>query len=132
MLDERMINAALMKAQGIDVIKIASAIGICRATYYNWEKMEDFKAEVVRLRQEFLTQASNMAAFEAPKSIRKLIELRDNAESEKIQCDAAKILLDKTIANMTKLSIDDGRDTKDNVSKDMLDEEIAEFESEQI
>ncbi|MFA6867443.1 MAG: hypothetical protein WCR54_08040 [Clostridia bacterium] len=130
MLDERMINAALMKAQGIDVIKIAPLVGICRATYYNWEKTEEFKAEVVRLRQEFLTQASNMAAFEAPKSIKKLADLRDNAISEKVQCDAAKILLDKTVSNATKVEITDGRDDKDIVPVDILADEIKEFDKE--
>ena len=129
MLDERMINAALMKAQGIDVIKIAPLIGICRATYYNWEKMEEFKAEVDRFKQEFLTQGSNMISYLSIKALKKLDALME-ADSEKVQFDAASKILDKSHSNATKIEIADGRDDKDDVSVDVLDQEIKDFDEE--
>jgi len=120
MLDERKINAALMRAQGVDVTKIAIDIGINRGTFYNWEKDEEFRAELDRLKQEFLTQGKSMVAFLAPSAVKKLAWLMVHADSTKVQLEAARALLDKTISNATKISIDDTRED-DTVSPDVLD-----------
>ncbi|MCB2300381.1 phBC6A51 family helix-turn-helix protein [Clostridium tagluense] len=129
MLDERKIKAALMKAQGIDVVKIAPEVGISRATYYNWEKAEEFTDEVNRCRQEFIIQSSNRLAYLTVKAVNVLDEQMDS-EDEKRSFDAASKVLDKTIPNMSKLTLDDGRDNKDKVNIDVLDAEINEIDAE--
>jgi AcrR family transcriptional regulator len=127
-LDERKIQAALLKAQGIEVTKIAETIGISRATFYNWLADEEFKAELCRLRQEFITQGSDMVACLTPKVIKKIAWLMDHSDSDKVKLDAATKLLDKTISNATKITLDDSRDDKDNVTTDILDAELKEFD----
>ena len=129
MLDERKINAALMRAQGVDVTKIAKDIGINRGTFYNWEKDEEFKAELDRLKQEFLTQGKSMVSFLAPSAVKKLAWLMVHADSSKIQLESARALLDKSITNATKISIDDTRED-DAVSVDVLDKVMADVDNE--
>ncbi|APC41073.1 phBC6A51 family helix-turn-helix protein [Clostridium estertheticum] len=118
-----------MRAQGIDVVKIASTIGINRATFYNWEKSEEFAAEVDRCKQEFLTQSKNRISYLSIKAVRVLDEQMDSGD-EKRSFDAASKILDKSHSNATKIELSDGRDTKDNVPVDVLDEEIKEFDKE--
>ena len=120
MLDEKKIKACLLRAQGMDVTKIAEEIGISRGTFYNWEKEDEVKAELLRLKQEFLSQGFNMVAFLAPSAVKKLAYLMVHADSSKIQLESARALLDKSISNATKISIDDTRED-DTVSPDVLD-----------
>ena len=59
-----------------------------------------------------------------------LKDLAENSDSDKVRLDAATKILDKIMSNATKIEIADGRDDKDNVSIDVLDQEIKEFDEE--
>ena len=130
MLDEKKIQAALLRFQNVDVTKIAEKVGISRATFYNWEKLEEFKAELDRLRQEKLTEADHLLANETIKSIQTMAYLRDYSSSDKVRLDAASKILDKTKSNATRIDINDGRPDSDIVTTDILDAEMEEFDNE--
>ena len=130
MLDERQMKCIALKLQGIEVTKIASEVGISRTTYYKWIELEEFKAELGRCGQELISSTIQIITAYAPKNAQALIKLAETTTSKKIELDARLALLNKTMPNTTKVSIDDGRDTKDNISVDVLAQEIKEFEDE--
>ena len=70
-----------------------------------------------------------MISYLSIKALKKLDKLMD-ADSEKIQFDAASKILDKSHSNATKISIDDGRDNKDKVNVDVLEAEINEIDAQ--
>lgn len=130
MLDERQMKCIALKYQGLDVTKIALDVGISRTTYYKWIELEEYKAEIVRCGQELISSTIQIITAYAPKNALKLIELADSTTSKKIELDARLALLNKTMPNTTKISIDDGRDGKDKVSADILDAEMNELDSD--
>lgn len=130
MLDERQLDCIALKAKGMEVTKIALEVGISRTTYYEWNKLEEFKAEACRREQEFISSTRQAVISYGPTVVQELKKLAKNGKSEKVRFDALSKLLDKTMSNATRIEIADGRDTKDNVSIDVLDKEIKEFESE--
>ena len=131
MLDERKTKAAVMKAQGIDVTKIAVALNITRTTFYNWAEKPDFKAELATLKQEYIKQSTSMLQYLAPSAVKKIVSLMINGDSSKVQLEAAKTLLDKSISNATHISIDAGQSDVDNVSADILADEMNEVDTDQ-
>ena len=131
MLDERRSKAALMKAQGLNITKISKELGITRKTFYNWNTKAEFKAEVSRLTQEFLIESFDMVRYLAPSAVRKIAWLMINGDSSKVQLEAAKVLLDKSISNATHISVDAGQGDIDNVSADVLEEEMQEVDTDE-
>jgi len=129
MLDERMLLAAQLRSEGIDVTEVAKKAGISRTTFYNWMANEEFVAELSRCEQEFLTTTRKMLSAYGPSAVRALIKLSTRADSEKVQLDASAKILDKLVSNATKIEIDDNRDS-DIVSIDILEEEMKEFDHE--
>jgi len=129
MMDERRLKAAQLRSQGLDVTEVAKECGISRTSFYNWMDEEEFKAELSRCEQEFLTTTRKMLAAYGPKAVTKLIALSNKATSEKVQMDATAKILDKLISNANKLEIDDARDSE-TVSADILSEELSELEAE--
>ncbi|MCB2308991.1 helix-turn-helix domain containing protein [Clostridium estertheticum] len=129
MLDERQIKAVLCRATGGNISQIARKAGVTRNTIYKWIELEEFKAEVAKCQQEFLTQGKSMISYLSVKALNTLQKLM-YSDNEKIRFDAASKVLDKSHSNATKIEIDDSRDTKDNVPVDVLDKEIEEFEKE--
>jgi len=130
MLDERQLKCIELKYKGLEVTKIALEVGISRTTYYKWIELEEYKAEVARCGQELISSTIQIITSYAPINAMKLIKLADGATSKKIELDARLALLNKTMPNTTKLSIDDGRDDKDNVSVDVLDAEMNDIDKE--
>lgn len=130
MLDDRKLQCIELKAKGIEVTEIAKTVGISRTTYYEWAKDEEFKAEAYRREQEFISSTKQAVISYGPKVVKALIELAEHADSEKVRLDALSKLLDKTMSNATKIEISDDRDGKDNVSVDVLDTELNEFDNE--
>jgi AcrR family transcriptional regulator len=128
-LDEKKTKAACLRFADVDVTKIADEVGISRATFYNWEKTEEFKAEVDRIRQEYLSTIDNLAITEGLKSLKKLAHLRDNARSEKVQSDAASKILDKVKSNATHITVDDER-LSEFISADVLEQELSDVVDE--
>jgi len=130
MLDERQLKAIALKFKGLEVTKIAEEVGVSRTTLYKWRGMEEFRAEVARREQEYISSTRLMAAYFAPKAMQGIMYLALKGGSEKVRLDAYSKLLDKIISNATKIELSDERDSKDNVSKDVLDDEIKEFDNE--
>ena len=130
MLDERQIKAIEAKAKGATIVDVAKAAGVSRNTIYEWIKLEEFKAELSRLEQDFLSSAKQAVISYGPEIVKQLKLIATKGTSEKVRLDALSKLLDKTMSNATKIEINDGRDTKDDVSIDVLDQEIKEFENE--
>ncbi len=130
MLDERQLKCIELGFKGMDVTEIAEKVGISRTTYYKWIKMEEYIAEVNRCGQELISSTIRIITSYAPKNAMKLIKLADSTTNKKIELDARLALLNKTMPNTTKVTVDDGRDSKDNVSVDVLDAEMAELDNE--
>ena len=130
MLDERQVKAIESKVLGGNITEMAKAAGVSRNTIYKWIELEEFKAEVSRCQQEYISSTIQIITAYAPKNAQALIKLADTTTSKKIELDARLALLNKTMPNTTKVSIDDGRDAKDSVPIDVLDKEIKEFEDE--
>ena len=130
MLDERQLECIALKAQGIEITKIALRVGISRTTYYEWNKLEEFKAEACRREQEFISSTRQAVISYGPKVVEELKKLATQGKSEKIRLDALSKLLDKTMSNATKIEIADGREDKDTVTVDVLDQELKEFDEE--
>ena len=130
MLDERQVKAIESKVLGGNISEMARIAGVTRNTIYKWIELEEFKAEVGRCQQEFISSTIQIITAYAPKNAMKLIKLADSTTSRKIELDARLALLNKTMPNTTKISIDDGRDSKDKVDVDVLDAEMKEFDAE--
>ena len=130
MLDKRQLEVCALLSQGTPITVIAKEVNVSRQTIYDWKKLEEFKAELDRFGQDFIScmQASGRAY--APKAMAKLIDLCENGTSDKTQLDAASKIIDKYMSNATKIEIADGREDKDNVPVDVLDQEFAEFDAE--
>ncbi|MGE5627814.1 MAG: phBC6A51 family helix-turn-helix protein [Solirubrobacterales bacterium] len=126
MLNEKMLLAAQLRSQGIDVTEVCKQVEISRTTFYNWMNNDMFVAELSRCEQEFLTTTRKMLAAYGPKAVHKLMKLAEDAESEKVQMDASAKILDKLVSNATKIDINDCSNSDDKVSTDILDEEFAQ------
>ena len=130
MLDQRQIKAIERQAIGGNITDMANAAEVTRNTIYKWIELEEFKAEVSRCQQEYISSTIQIITSYAPKNALKLIKLADSTTNKKIELDARLALLNKTMPNTTKLTIDDGRDSKDKVDVDVLDAEMDESDTE--
>lgn len=130
MLDERQIRAVEAKSKGFTITDVAKEAGVSRNTVYEWIKLEEFKAELSKLEQDFLSSTKQAVISYGPKVVAELKKLATESKSEKVRLDALSKLLDKTMSNATKIEVTDGRDDKDNVPVDVLDQELKEFDEE--
>ncbi|MBU3098369.1 MULTISPECIES: phBC6A51 family helix-turn-helix protein [Clostridium] len=130
MLDERQIRAVEAKAKGFTITDVAKEAGVSRNTVYEWIKLEEFKAELSRFEQDFLSSTKQAVISYGPIVVEELKKLATKGKSEKVRLDALSKLLDKTMSNANKIELSDTRDTKDNVPVDVLDKEIEEFDNE--
>lgn len=130
MLDERQLKVCALLSQGIPITAISKEVGVSRQTVYDWKKLEEFAVELDRFGQEFISQMIESGKAYAPKAMAKLIYLCEHANSDKGKFDAASKIIDKYMSNATKIEISDGRDDKGNVTVDVLDDEIKEFDAE--
>ena len=129
MLDERQIKAVISKSIGDNISEMARKAGVTRNTIYKWIELEEFKAEVGKCQQEFLTQGKSMIYSLSIKALNTLNKLMDS-DNEKTRFDASSKVLDKSHSNATKIEIDDSRNDKDNVSVDVLDQECSDIDNE--
>lgn len=130
MLDQRQINAIERQAIGGNITDMSVAAGVTRNTIYKWIELEEFKAEVARCQQEYISSTIQIITSYAPTNAKRLIKLAESTTNKKIELDARLALLNKTMPNTTKISIDDGRDSKDKVDVDVLDAEMDELDKE--
>lgn len=130
MLDERQDKMCQLLSIGTSVIEVAKGIGISRQTVYDWKKSEEMKARLDELGQEFISSTKQAVISYAPKAMGIIKDLAEHATSEKIRLEAAKILLDKVVSNAIKVELSNGNDDADNISQDLLNEELNEFDNE--
>lgn len=129
MLDERQIRAVEAKSKGFTIVDVAKAARVSRNTVYEWIKLEEFQAELSRLEQDFLFSTQQAVISYGPTVVKELKLLSKNATSEKVRLEALSKLLDKTMSNATKIEVSDSRDDKDNVSNDVLNNEINDIDN---
>lgn len=130
MLNERQLTCIALKAKGIEVTKIALEVGISRTTYYEWNKLEEFKAEACRREQDFISSTKQAVISYGPKAMEILKNLAEKSDSDKVRLDAVAKILDKIMSNATKIELSDTREDKDAVTVDVLDQELKEFDEE--
>ena len=130
MLTKNQENVCSLIATGIPITEVAKESGVPRSTIYEWKKLEEFKAELDRLGQDFISSMQARGRAYAPKAMAKLIYLCENAKTDKAKFDAASKILDKYMSNATKIEIADNRNDKDNVAVDVLANEVEEFDNE--
>jgi transposase len=131
MLDERQIEVARLIAQGTTILDIVKEVKVARSTIYEWKKLEEFTAEVDRFGQEFVSAAQGRLKCAAKNAADEIIKLLEHGKYEKTRLSAAQDILDRNLGKATtRVEVDDNRDDKDNVSSDVLDQEINEFDNE--
>jgi len=130
MLDERQIEVARLIAQGIEITEIVKKINVARSTIYEWKKLEEFTAEVDKFGQEFIYAAQGRLKCAAKDAADEVIKLLKEGRYEKTRLSAAQDILDRNLGKATtRVEVDDNRDNNDNVSTDVLDQEINEFDN---
>ena len=128
MLDERHFKAIETKSKGGNITDMANAAGVSRNTIYKWIELEEFKTELRRCEQEFISSTIDIITSYAPKNAKMLIKLADTTTNKKLELDARLALLSKTMPNMTKLTVDDARDSNGRIESDILDAEMKEID----
>jgi len=129
MLDERQSNMCKLLSIGTSITEVAKEIGVTRQTVYDWKKLEEMKARLDELGQEFISSTKQAVISYAPRAMDIIKDLAEHALSEKIRLEAAKILIDKVISNAVKIELSNGNDDQDNISQDLLNEELNEFDN---
>lgn len=131
MLDERQIKAVESLSKGSTITDAAIDSGVSRNTIYEWKKSEEFVAELSRCQQEFIYEAQGRLKSAAKEAADEIIKLLKKGKYEKTRLAAAQDILDRNLGKATsRVELDDGRRDKDKVDKDLLDEEIKEFDAE--
>ena len=130
MLDERQVKAVEAKAKGATITDVAKEVGVSRNTIYAWMILEDFKAELSRLEQDFLSSTKQAVISYGPIVVEELKKLATKGKSEKIRLDALSKLLDKTMSNATKIELNDSRDDGGAVPVDVITQAIEDMKNE--
>jgi len=109
-MDSRQKQVCELLAIGTTITEISKIVKVTRQTIYDWKKLPDVMARVDELGQEFLTATIASVASYAPKNVAGIVYLAEHAVSEKVRLDARLALLNKTVPNTTKLTLDDTRE----------------------
>jgi transposase len=98
-LDARHHEAIAMMLAGASRQEIATKLGVHPTLVYQWTKHPEFAAALENARKELQQRVTAMVtdrlAEEAPKSLERLVQLRDTARSERVQLIASQDLLDR-------------------------------------
>lgn len=131
MLDERKVSMIDLRMKGKGNVEIAKVLGVSRTSIYNWLQEDEVKAELARCVQEIKTHSQNRFNVDIDVMIDNARDLALNSESDKIKSDMTQYWIDRTLGKTTtRLEVDDGRDEKDKVDVDVLNDEIDEFDKE--
>ena len=124
-----MIKAIEAKSKGSTITEVAKLSGVSRNTIYAWMRDEEFTAELIKREQDFISSTKQAIIGYGSKAVKQLIKLSESAKSEKVRLEATAKLIDKIVSNATRIELDDGRNKNDEVSQDLLNEEIKEFDN---
>ena len=121
----------MLIAQGIPITEVAKQSNVARSTIYEWKKLEEFTAEVSRFGQEFIYAAQGRLKFAATLAADEVIKLLKDGKYEKTRLSAAQDILDRNLGKATtRMEVGDSRSDKDNITTDVLDQEVKEFDNE--
>ena len=127
MLDEKKEKVITLIMKGEQYVDIAKLTGVGRSTIYEWLKDSDFAAELDKRRQEIKTQGNNLILRELGSYIGELKRIALCGESEKVRSDTAQYLVDRVLGKTTtKIETNAEQDSKNNVSKDILEDVFNE------
>ena len=129
MLDKEHLKICHLLSIGTTITEIAKITGRTRQTIYDWKKLDEMKAMIDGLGQDFISSMQASGRAYAPKAMAKLIDLCENSESDKTQLDAASKIIDKYMSNATKIELDSNINY-DAVPVDVLAKELKEFNKE--
>ena len=82
-------------AAGSTVSKACEAVGCSNSNGYKITASKDFKAEVHRIRSEFVSAATGELASACSDAIGVIVDLSKNAEDERVKLRAATTVLDR-------------------------------------
>lgn len=84
---------------GVSRKEIATRLGLHETTVSLWQRHPEFQAELEKLRGDLTTSVKVLVGArlqnESGPSLTKIVDLRDNARSEKVQLGAAQDILDR-------------------------------------
>lgn len=131
MLDEVKEKAITYLLKGEAITDVAKLVGKSRQAIYNWLDDEEFKAELDRRRQEIVTKGNAILLAELNSSIERIKRIAVKSKSEKVKLDANTYLIDRILGKTTtKIENANNDKDEDKVSRDILDEELKEFDNE--
>lgn len=131
MLDDRQIRVCELIATGMPITEVSKTLSIARSTIYEWKKLDEFNAEVSRFGQEFIYAAQGRLKCAAKDAADEVIKLLKHGKYEKTRLSAAQDILDRNLGKATtRVEVEDGRKDKDNVTTDVLDDEMNELDNE--
>lgn len=98
-LDQRHAAAMQMLLAGVSRKQIATELGVHETTVSLWQRQPEFASALRQQREELKDAVSEIVLSrlqdEAGPSLEKLVELRDGAQSEKVQLSASQDLLNR-------------------------------------
>ncbi|MBU3185645.1 helix-turn-helix domain-containing protein [Clostridium estertheticum] len=131
MLDDNKLQCIQLIVKGESKTEIAKLIKVSRKTIYNWIEDEEFKKELSEMREESKNRAKEIINNEAVKAAKIVVDLMQKAKSEKVRYGAASDILDRGLGKATsRMELADSREGEDDVSVDVLDQEIKEIDNE--
>ncbi|MPQ32457.1 helix-turn-helix domain-containing protein [Clostridium estertheticum] len=131
MLDDNKLQCIQLIVKGESKTEIAKLIKVSRKTIYNWIEDEEFKKELSEMREESKNRAKEIINNEAVKAAKIVVDLMQKAKSEKVRYGAASDILDRGLGKATsRMELSDSREGEDDVSVDVLDQEIKEIDNE--
>ena len=92
-LGRQQLVAALL-ARGMTIRRAAQRSGVAERTIRRWNATPAFRQLVADARNAYHARTAALLADAGARSVRKLVELRDQAGDEKVQLAAAKAILD--------------------------------------
>lgn len=131
--DERKEKALeLILANTATYTDIAKMVGCSRQTLYEWEKMEEFKAELTKRRQEKNKRITDRGSDTLYNKYDEALDtIADNIKngSPRNRLLAAIWWAEKIGGKpTTRVEVEDSRNGKDNVSTDVLESEMDEID----
>lgn len=133
MLDERQLKVCELLSQGMPITEISKNVGVSRQTIYTWKEMEEFKAELDKLGQEYISSAQGRLKNAAKDAADMLIDLLKKGKYEKTRLAAAADILDRSLGKATtKIDINNNKADGKKVNDDILENEFNEIDSNEV
>jgi hypothetical protein len=131
MLDERKLKLCELLLLGEQKTTIAQIIGVSRKSLYEWLKDPEVLNELGRMEDDIKTSSNEKLIGRLDTYIDKLHTLAVTTGDKRTQCTALIYLVDRVLGRIST-RIENVTDGKEIVPVDVLEQDIAEFELEEI